>query len=111
MVVARSRLWQAGQKNDDDVGVAFAVLECAIERSDELMLPLDSCMVDPHISNALLCLVAGGCAEMCSPNIPLEALTRRNNAAGLQMLRRPVPPRVERCSTDIRDFDSDRNIT
>ena len=42
------------------VGVAFAVFECAIERGDELKVPLDSCIEGPHFANALLCLAAGG---------------------------------------------------
>ena len=53
----RSRLWQAGQKNRDDVGAAFAVLERAFERGEELKLPLDSCTGGPYIGIGLLCLV------------------------------------------------------
>ena len=57
----RGRLWQAGQEIGVAVGAAFAVLEeCAIERGDELKLPLDSCIVGPQLANALPCLVAGG---------------------------------------------------
>ena len=52
-------------KIGDAVGAAFAVLECAIERGDELELPLNSCIEGPHFANALLCLVAGGYAELC----------------------------------------------
>ena len=62
----------------DAVGAAFVVLECAIERGDELKLPLDSCIEGPHFANALLCLVAGGYAELCSLKYPrrrLEAQT------------------------------------
>ena len=59
VVVLRSRLWKAGQKNRRCRGAAFAVLECAIERGDELKLPLKSCIEGPRFANALLCLVAG----------------------------------------------------
>ena len=54
------------RKIGDAIGAAFAVLECAIERGDELKLPLDSGMKGPHFVNALLCLVAGGYAELVS---------------------------------------------
>ena len=57
-------------KIGDALGAAFAVLECAIERGDELKLPLDSCIEGPHFANARLCLVAGGYAELCSPQYP-----------------------------------------
>ena len=87
-------------KIDDAVGAAFAVLECAIERGYELKLPLDSCIEGPHFANALLCLVARGYAELCSPQYP----RRRRLSEG------PVPLRFERCSTDIRDFHSERNV-
>ena len=50
VVVLRSRLWQAGRKFGDAVGAAFAVLECAIERGDELKLPLDSCIEGPRFT-------------------------------------------------------------
>ena len=54
-------------KIGDDAGAAFVVLECAIERGDKVQLPLDSCIEGPHCANGLLCLVAGGYAELCSP--------------------------------------------
>ena len=47
------------RKIGDVVGAAFAVLECAIERGDELKLPLGSCIEGPHFANALLCFVVG----------------------------------------------------
>ena len=46
----------------------------AIERGDELKLPLDSCIEGPHFANARLCLVAGGYAELCSPQYPRRHL-------------------------------------
>ena len=46
------------------IGAAFAELECAIERGDELKLPLDLRIEGSHFANALLCLVAGGFAEL-----------------------------------------------
>ena len=49
-------------------------LECAIERGDELKLPLDSCIEGPHFAHALLCLVAGGYAEVCSSKYPRRRL-------------------------------------
>ena len=58
-----SRLWQAGQKIGVAVGAAFAVLDCVIERGDQLKLPLDSCIAGPHFANALQCLVAGEYSE------------------------------------------------
>ena len=73
-VVLRSRLWRAGQEIGVAVGAAFAVLECTIERDDELKLPLNSCIVGPHFANALPCLVAGGYMELCSPKDPRRRL-------------------------------------
>ena len=58
----------------DAVGAAFSVLECAIERGDERKLPLDSCIEGPYFANALLCLVAGGYAKLCSPQYPRSRL-------------------------------------
>ena len=58
------------RKIGDAVGAAFAVLACAIERGDELKLPLDSCIEGLHVANALLCLVARGYAEPCSLTYP-----------------------------------------
>ena len=66
----RSRLWQVGQKIGVAVGAVFTVLQCAIERGDEVKLPLHSCIVGPHFANTLPCLVAGECAELCSPKYP-----------------------------------------
>ena len=59
-VVLRRSLWQAGQNIGVAVGADFAVLECAVERGDELKLPLESCTVGPLFANALPCLVDGG---------------------------------------------------
>ena len=73
------------------VGAAFAVLECAIERGDELRLPLDSWIEGPHFVNALLCLVARGYAESCSPKYPRRRLGAQtmlsvSNSGGVQRL-------------------------
>ena len=73
------------------VGAAFAVLECAIERGDELKLPLDSCIEGPPFANAFLCLVAGGYAELCSPQYPRRCLGAQtmltvSNSGGVQCL-------------------------
>ena len=57
-------------KIGDAVGAAFAVLECAIERGDEVKLPLASRIEGPYFANVLLRLVAGGYAELCSPQYP-----------------------------------------
>ena len=54
------------RKIGDAVGAACAALEWAIERGDELKLPLDSCVEGPHFANALLCLAAAGYVELCS---------------------------------------------
>ena len=62
------------RKIGDAVGAAFAELERATERGDELKLPLDSCIEGPHFANARLCLVAGGYAELCSPQYPRRRL-------------------------------------
>ena len=70
--VAGSGKWAT--KIGDAVGAAFAALKCAIERGDELKLRLDSCVEGPHFVNALLCLVAGGYAELFSPQYPRRRL-------------------------------------
>ena len=80
--VLRSRLWQAGQTIANADGAAFAVFECAIERCDELKLPLDSCIEGPYFVNALL---VPYCRRICGtsfPTVPSEALSSPNNAAG-----------------------------
>ena len=74
MVVICRRLRKTGQKIVDAVGAAFAELECATERGDELKLPLDSCIKGHHFASALLCLVAGGYADFCSPQYPRRCL-------------------------------------
>ena len=99
------------RKIGDAVGAAFAELECAIERGDELELPLDSCIEGPHCANARLCLVSCG-RRICGtlfPTVTSEAFGSPNNAAGPQIWRSSAPLRVERCSTDVRDFHSERN--
>ena len=63
-----------GRKIGDAVGAAFAVHACAIERGDEFKPPLDSCIEGPRFASAFLCLVAGGCAELCSPQYPRRCL-------------------------------------
>ena len=80
----RRRLWQAGQKNRDDIAAAFAVLERAIERGDELKLSLDSCIDGPHFANGLLCLVAEDTRNL----FPIDlsgAFRSPNNAASQQI--------------------------
>ena len=62
------------RKIGDTVGPAFAIFEYAIERGDELKRPLDSCIENPHFTNALLCLMAQGYAERCSPKYPRRCL-------------------------------------
>ena len=47
--------------------------------------------------------MVGKYAEISSRKIPSEAFESPNDAAGLQVKRSPVPPRVERSSVDIRD--------
>ena len=97
-------------KNSDAVGSAFAVLECAIKRGDELKLPLNSCTEGPQFANALLCFVAGGYAELCSPQYPRRRLKAPKMLPVLKSGGSPVPLREERCSTDIRDYYSKRNV-
>ena len=58
---------ERARKFSDTVGAAFAVLECAVERGDELKLSMDSCVEGPDFANALLCLVAAEYAELCCP--------------------------------------------
>ena len=75
----------------DAVGAAFTVLECAIERGDELKLSLGSCIEGPHFANALLCIVVGGYAELCSPRYPRRRLGAHTmlpipNTTGVQCL-------------------------
>ena len=83
------------RKIGDAVGAAFAVLKCAVEHRDELKLPLDSCIEGPHCANALLCLVARGYAENCSPQYPRKRL-------GAQTML-PVPKsRGFQCLSELR---------
>ena len=96
------------RKVGDVVGAAFAELECAIERGDELKLPLDSCIEGPHFANVRLCLVAGGYAELV-PHSTLGGVWEPKQCCRSPNLEESVPLRVERCSTDIRNFHSERN--
>ena len=73
-VAPRRSLWRVGQKVGVAVGAAFAVLECAIERDDELKLPKDSCITSPQLDNALPFLVAGEYAERVPPKYPRRRL-------------------------------------
>ena len=79
----RGRLWQAGQ----EVGVAgrasFAVLECVVERGEELELPLDPGIMVPHSAYPFRYLVVGEYVEFGFPKVALEALESPNDAAGL----------------------------
>ena len=78
----------------DAVGATFAVLECAIERGDEIKLPLDSCNEGPIFANALQCLVPGGYAELYSPQYPRRRLGAQTmlpvpKSRGVQCLSEP----------------------
>ena len=90
-----------------DVNVAvcasFAVLECVVERGEELELSLDSSVMVPHFAYAFQGLVVGEYAELGAPKIAAKAFESPNDAAGLQIKRSPVPFRVERSSADVRD--------
>ena len=55
----RGRLWQAGQEVNVAVRASFAVLECVVERGEELQPPLDSGIMVPHFAYAFQCLVVG----------------------------------------------------
>ena len=84
----------------------MAILECAVERGEELEPPLDLGIMVPHFANAIQCLAVGEYAEFGSPKVVSEAFESPNDAAGLLMKRRPMPFRVEGSSTDVRDgFD------
>ena len=99
----RGTLWQAGQEVGVAVRASFAVLECVIERGEELEPPLDSSIMVPHFAYAFQCLVVGEYAELGSPKVPSRAFEGPNDAAGLQIKRSLVPLRVERSSADIHD--------
>ena len=63
----RGRLWQAGQEVGVAVRASFAVLECVVERCEELEPPLDSGIMVPHFAYAFQCLVVGEYADIFFP--------------------------------------------
>ena len=87
----RGTLWQAGQEVGVAVRASFAVLECVIERGEELEPPLDSGIMVPHFAYAFQCLVVGEYAELGSPKVAAEAFESPNDAAGLQIKMSPMP--------------------
>ena len=99
----RRRLWQVGQEAGVAVRASLAVLECVIERGEELEPPLDSGTTVSRCASAFQCLVVGQYTELGRPKVPSEAFVSPNDAAGLQIKRSPMPIRVERSSADIRD--------
>ena len=99
----RGRLWQAGQEVGVAVRVSFAVIECVIERGEELVALLDSGIMVPYFAYFVQCLVVGEYAEFGSLKVASEAFDSPNDAAGLQINRSPMPFRVERSSADIHD--------
>ena len=101
-VMLRGRLWQEGQEVGVAVRAGFAVLECVVERGEELEPPLDSCIMVPHFAYAFQCLVVGEYGEFGSPKVTSEAFESPNDAAGLQIERSPMPLRVWRSSAAIR---------
>ena len=92
-----------GQEVCVAVRAAFAVLECVVERGEELELPLDSCVVVPHFSYAFQGLMITKYAEFGSPKATSEAFENPNDAADLQVKRSTKPLRVDRSSADIRN--------
>ena len=71
-VMSRSRLWQTGQEVCVAVRAAFAILECVVERGEELEPPLDSFIMFRHFAYAFQCLVVGEYAEFGSPKVTSE---------------------------------------
>ena len=97
-----------GQKIGDAVGAAFAVFECAIERGDELELPLDSCIESSQLAYALLCLVAGEDMRNFVFHSTIGGVREPKQCRRSPNLEESsVSPR---CSTDIRDLQSERNV-
>ena len=81
----------------------MAILECAVERGEELEPPLDLGIMVPHFVYAYQCLVVGEYAEFGSPKVASEVLENPNDAAGLRIKRSPMPLRVERSTADTRN--------
>ena len=69
--MVRGRLWQAGQEVGVAVRAAFAILECVVERGEELEPPLDTGIMAPQFAYAFQCLVVGEYAEFGSPKVNL----------------------------------------
>ena len=80
VVMFRSRLWQAGQEVCVSVRASFAVLDCVVERGEELEPPLDLCITVPHFAYAFQCLVVGEYSECGSPKLTSEAFESPNDA-------------------------------
>ena len=98
--VAGSGKW--ARKIGDAAGAAFAILECAIERGEELEPSLDSGVVVPHFAHAFQCLVVREYSELGAPKVAAKAFESPDDAASLQINRCPMPLRVERSSADVR---------
>ena len=81
----RGRLWQVGQEVCVAVRAAFAVLECVVERGEELERPLDSCIVVPHFAYAFQGLVVRECAKVGFPKVTLDEFESPNDDAGVQI--------------------------
>ena len=73
------------------VGAAFAVLEYAIGRGDELKLPLDSCINFPLCHCSPVSCVRRICGTL-SPIFSSEAIRSPNIDAGPQIYRSSVRP-------------------
>ena len=63
------------------LALPFAVLDCVVERDEELGPPLDSRIVGPHFANALRCLAVGEYAGIRSPKVSSEEAFESPNAA------------------------------
>ena len=98
----RGRFWQARQEASVAVRASFVVLECVVERGEQLEPSLDSGVLVPHFAYAFQGLVVGEYAELSATKIDPKEFESRIDAAGLQIKRTPMPIRVGRSSADVR---------
>ena len=98
----RSRLRQARQKVGVAVRPSFAVLECVVERGEELE-PLDSVVVVFYFAYAFQCFMVREYTELGAPKVAAETFESPDDSTSLQIKRSPMIFLVKRSSADVRD--------
>ena len=77
------RLRQARQEVGVAVRASLAILECVVERGEELEPSLDSNVMVPRFAYALQCLVVREYTELGAPKVEAEAFESPDDAASL----------------------------